>query len=353
MTTGDLVRNEIFSRVADRPPNEVESLDEQYWQPFYERFKLTPEHSSFDGYFFPFGLIKDPNLKKSDVYAHLRNLWKDEKSPAAIIKDLAIYQQAFLDVERGSNLQGLSKPLAQAVGRLSIITPTSTYPFIMRLLKGLASLEIEEADGLSILGILESFLVRRAICGHEPTGLHAVFKGLWIDCEGSPTATRVEAAIRAHKTVVWPTTDEVKACAVTRPLYGSGITNFLLVEWNKGMGGDVPGVIPWIEHVLPDTISDGWKLLFSEKQHEAMKDRLANLLPLSQPMNQGLGNKDYQSKRKIYESDSMYKAAREFAKEFSIWGPVEIEKRSKDISEWVAGRWPNQLCVSLNSHAFG
>ena len=81
MTTGDLVRNEIFSRVADRPPAEVESLDQQYWQPFYEQFKTSAEHSSFDAYFFPYGLIMDPNLKKSDVYSHLQVYWKDEKSP--------------------------------------------------------------------------------------------------------------------------------------------------------------------------------------------------------------------------------------------------------------------------------
>ena len=59
-----------------------------------EKFKTSAEHSSFDAYFFPYGLIKDPNLKKSDVYSHLQVHWKDEKSPAKIIQDLASFQQA-------------------------------------------------------------------------------------------------------------------------------------------------------------------------------------------------------------------------------------------------------------------
>jgi hypothetical protein len=211
----------------------------------------------------------------------------------------------------------------------------------MQLLKALASGTVTEPNGLEILNLLESFLVRRAVCGHEPTGLHAVFKGLWEDCGGSPTAENTTESIRKHKTVVWPSTKEVEDCASLRPLYGSNITNFLLVEWNRGLGGDVPNGKPWIEHVLPDTMSADWKHLFTEKQHEEMKNRLANLVPLSQPMNQGLGNAGYSIKRKKYEEDSMFKAARDFAKDYLDWNPEQLEARSVIISEWLAKRWPS------------
>lgn len=211
----------------------------------------------------------------------------------------------------------------------------------MQLLKELATGNVAEANGIDVLNLIESFLVRRSVCGHEPTGLHAVFKGLWSDCAGEPTAESVAAAIRNHKTVVWPSTAEVKNCALTRPLYGSAITSFLLIEWNRCLGGDVPSHKPWIEHVLPDTMSADWKLHFTEKQHEELKDRLANLIPLSQPMNQGLGNASYATKRKKYEEDSMFKAARDFAKDYIEWGPSQIESRAVVISEWVAERWPS------------
>ena len=340
MTTGDLVRNEIFSRVADSDPDEVETLDAQYWQPFYARFK-SGEQSLFDEYFFPFGLIKDSNLKKSDVYAHLRKLWSTQKDPALIIKDLAVFQEAFLDLANGTNLQEHPKHIASAVHRLSKITPTSTYPFLMQLINGIKDGSVTEQNGLAVLSLLESFLVRRAICGHEPTGLHAVFKRLWEECDGAPDTVNVAAKIRDHKTVVWPGSDDVKACVAVRPLYGSSITRFVLVEWNRHLGGDLPHAEPWIEHVLPDTLSDGWKLAFTEDQHKEMKDRLANLLPLSQPMNQGLGNESYSIKRPIYLDDSMYKAAREFAKEYLEWTPANLEIRSAKLADWVVNRWPS------------
>jgi uncharacterized protein with ParB-like and HNH nuclease domain len=340
MTTGDLVRNEIFSRVADLHPDEVESLDQQFWQPFYEKFK-TSNKSLFDDYFFPFGLIKNPNLKKSDVYSHLRQEWIKEKDPSVIIKDLASYQDAFLDLENRTNNQNHGKKIASAFARISAITPSSTYPFLMQLSNGLKSQTVSEQNGLEILNLLESFLVRRAVCGHEPTGLHAVFKRLWEECAGNPDAAKVTGGIRKHKTVVWPTTDDVRNCVSERPLYGSSITNFVLVEWNKSLGGDQPTVVPWIEHVLPESPSEGWKSDFTEEQHKTWKDRLANLLPLTQPMNQELGNAAYKVKRKVYLEDSMFKGAREFAKENEFWTPKEFHARSAKLAEWVIERWPS------------
>ena len=340
MTTGDLVRNEIFSRVADLHPDEVESLDQQFWQPFYEKFK-TSTKSLFDDYFFPFGLIKNPNLKKSDVYAHLRQEWIKEKDPSVIIKDLASYQDAFLDLKNRTNNQNHGKKVASAFARISSITPSSTYPFLMQLSNGLKSQNVAEQNGLEILGLLESFLVRRAVCGHEPTGLHAVFKRLWEECASNPDAAKVASGIRKHKTVVWPTTADVRNCVSERPLYGSSITNFVLVEWNKSLGGDQPTVVPWIEHVLPESLSDGWKPDFTEEQHKTWKDRLANLLPLTQPMNQELGNAAYKVKNKVYLEDSMFKGAREFAKENEFWTPKEFQARSAKMAEWVVVRWPS------------
>jgi hypothetical protein len=69
------------------------------------------------------------------------------------------------------------------------------------------------------------------------------------------------------------------------------------VEWNNSLGGDQPNIVPWIEHVLPESFSDGWKSDFTEEQHKTWKDRLGNLLPLTQPMNQELGNASYMVKR--------------------------------------------------------
>ena len=176
------MRNEIFSKVAGRSPAEVEIIDQASWQPFYVKF-ANSEGSLFDDYFFPYGLILNPNLKKSEVYSHLRDGWRKKEDPSDRIEELTVFQDAFLDLSRGSNLKHLSPTAAASVLRLSKVIPSSTFPFLMQLLNAISDGSVSETDGVDTIELIESFLVRRAISGHEPTGLHAVFKRLWVDCE--------------------------------------------------------------------------------------------------------------------------------------------------------------------------
>lgn len=337
MTTGDLVRNEIFSKVSGKSPDEIEVIDRTTWQPFYQKFVLG-SHSLFDDYFFPYALTLDPNLKKSEIYSYLRESWKKIDDPASIVSELAVYQDAFLDLKEKSNLKQLDTQTAIRVKRIAEITPTSTFPFLMQLINAMSDKRMSADEGGAVLDVIESFLVRRAIVGHEPTGLHAVFKRLWADCGNEVTAQNVANIIREHKTVAWPTSTETKRAISERPVYGSAITPFILAEWNRSFGGDVVSVPFWIEHILPEKANEGWEA-FSKDQHEKMKNRLANLLPLTQQMNQELSNGPYKKKRSVYEKDSCFKATREFAKTNSEWTPKSIEDRSEVLCKWFIERW--------------
>ncbi|WP_439450765.1 DUF262 domain-containing protein [Stenotrophomonas sp. ATs4] len=339
ITTGDLVRNEIFSKVASEAPDRIEEIDQNDWQPFYSKF-LRDEKSLFDSYFFPYGLIHDPNVKKSEVFDKLRLRWKDLSDPRSIINDLAKYQDAFLDVVNGTNQQGLPPDIAKALLRLSECdAPSSTYPFLMQLTNAVREGSIAPTVAVEVAAKVESFLIRRAVCGHEPTGLHAVFKRLWQDCDGSPTEDSVEACIRKHKTVVWPDDNDVRQAIAERPLYGASVTGFVLLEWNRHLGGDQPQGTMWIEHVLPDKLSETWKEHFSTQQHEALKGLLANLLPLSREMNQSLSNGPYEKKKNVYQDDSGFKAARSFARDYASWTPTLISERSQILADWAVKRW--------------
>src|SRR6185437_6406786 len=258
ITTGDLVRNEIFSKIADVEPARIEEIDQRSWQPFYSKFWLG-DRSLFDSYFFPYGLILDPNIRKSEVYGRLRNEWRSIRNPELIIQKLAEYQDAFLDVCRGTNTLELTAEVYRAFHNLyEAGAPTSTYPFLMQVANASSSKLLADSDAIGILETIESFLVRRAICGHEPTGLHAVFKRLWGDCKEALTAENVRNAIRRHRTVAWPSDDDVRAAVQTRAQYPSSIVPYLLLEWNRKLGGDQPLTVAWVEHVLPDKPDRGW-----------------------------------------------------------------------------------------------
>lgn len=339
MTTGDLVRNEIFGKIANADPQNIEEIDERSWQPFYGKFKQGGD-DLFDSYFFPYGLVLDQNVRKSEVYTLLRERWRTTDDPEAIISRLSEYQHAFLDIVRGSNLQQHPDEVYKLFKRLhEASVPSSTYPFLMQLSNALREGKVRVQDGVDTLEVIESFLVRRAICGHEPTGLHAVFKRLWIDCNASPTAETVKQKIQEHKTVVWPSDDDLTSAVLKRPLYGSAIVPYLLLEWNRSVGGDQPEKTPWIEHVLPETLPEKMLESFTKEQHSKTKDLLANLLPLSQQMNQKLSNRPYNEKRSIYQQDSAFKATRDFAETHRDWTPELLGNRSEELAHWTVNRW--------------
>ncbi|MFQ1692020.1 DUF262 domain-containing protein [Aeromonas veronii] len=339
MTIGDLVRNEIFSRIAHQDVSAIEVIDETKWQPFYKAFQQNGKNL-FDSYFFPFGLIQNQNLKKSEVYNHLRKHWEELSEPSEIIDSLSKYQQAFIDIVCGTNLQKQSKKIYMAFkGLYELGAPSSTLPFLMQLSSGIKNNSITEKTGLDALNVIESFLVRRAICGHEPTGLHAVFKKLWSDCNGSPTRDKIIDAIKKHKTVAWPSGEEVENAIKTRPMYGSSITSYVILQYDISLQGDMPGVKPWIEHVLPQNPDQAWFTSFTKDNHEKLKDTLANLIPLTEEMNRHLSNKPYIDKHDKYKSDSSFKSTREFANQYNDWTPITMEKRANQLAAWAISRW--------------
>lgn len=342
MTVGDLVRNEIFSRVADLGPEKIDYVDTHAWQPFYAKFKIGENKSLFEFYFFPYGLIKNPNLNKSEVYGYLRKEWEKHSEPAEIIQEIAEYQDAFLDLMSGSNLQGLPKHAAKAVRHFyDFGFPASALPFLMQLTKEMADGSVDFETGIEVLSTVESFLVRRALCGIEPTGLHAVFRRLWTDVRPELNAANVRAKIREKTTVTWPDDEMVIRAIKTRPLYGSAIAPYVIAQYDESLGGDVPSNIPWIEHVLPQTPDASWDTVFDAQQRARMTHLWANLLPLSAKMNVDLRNSAYEKKRPIFLDDAMFKSTRTFAKQFENWTPEQLEARSEQLAKWAIKRWPD------------
>jgi len=339
MTIGDLVRNDVFTRVAIDNPEEATTIDAHNWQPFYEGFKIG-DKNHFDDYFFPFGLIHEPNLRKSEVYTTLKRHW-DGKNPIEVIAELREFQNDFLDLLTTGNRSHAPAEIAKRVARLRLAkVPSATFPFLMRLTRAVATEEVDIGDAIEVIDVLDSFLTRRAVCGHEPTGLHAVFKRLWQDCEGVINASAVSAQIAKHKTVAWPTDDEVKLSVTTRPAYGTAIAKYVILQYDEGLGGDTVTPDPWIEHILPVAHSEDWGQ-FTSKEHEDFKDLLANLIPLSPTMNNSLGNSGYVKKQPRYQNDSAYKSAREFSITYSEWTPELLRSRSEELAKWFVTRWPH------------
>ncbi|MRX44507.1 DUF262 domain-containing protein [Agromyces kandeliae] len=342
MTIGDLVRNDIFARGPAEDADEMERVNAELWQPFYQRFiadRLGKDVNYFDSYFFPFGLVHDPNITKSDVYTRLSEKWKGF-TPREVISELSEYQPDFMTIVTGKNVAKHGKDVFAAFGRLAASgAPSSSYPFLMSVSRAIRMEKLVDHVALDILTLVEAFLVRRALSSIEPTGLHAVFKRLWVESGNHPNAESVMTAMKKHKTVKWPTDSDVRAGVQATPMYRSAVCKYFLIEYDRGLGGDHVQSQPWVEHVLPDAWSPKQWPSVSRDDHNQLKDVLGNLLPLTSEMNAELSNSAYASKRPVYSRDSVFKSARMLGEANEDWNAETIVARGKEMADWAVTRW--------------
>ena len=247
MTIGDLVKNGIFAKVSNFDADTLTGIHDHLWEPFAKGFD-TPK--AFADFFFPYGLIHNPNTKKNLTYNELTKSWLG-KTPEEIIGDMRSYQP-FYNAAYSGLLSGIvDKDMKKQIKSLfDASIPQSSLPFIINVLKCQHEGGLEASAACQILHNLECFFVRRSICGHEPSGLHAVFKRLWGDLD-KRTAGEVIRRIRSLPTVKVPEDNEVREHVRKTQMYKKGIAHFFISEYDKSLGGEIPSDQFQLEHVLP------------------------------------------------------------------------------------------------------
>lgn len=346
ITTGDLVRNEIFGRVARENPTEAMRLDEELWTPFYSTFGLDgdpKQRDYFEKFFFPAGLLVNSTLKKNEVFPALRNRWRNW-TVQEVMNELDDSRVPYQDLAFGLNEGGFEKKLAQSVMNLHLMSlPAAAYPFVMKVLLETVAGNFEESTAAEVLGEVESFLVRRAICSIEPTGLHAVFKSLWSGLEGKVSAMSVKAHLGKIKTVEYPN-DEKVLSYLDQPMYGKQIANYFVWEYDRSLGGDTHSKEDfkkrfWVEHVLPQTLpKKGWEA-FDSRTHQKLVHLVGNLIPLTDKMNMEVGQLPYSAKKLKISGQSRYISARKLTNENETWNPVAVVDRTELLKSWAIKRW--------------
>ncbi len=353
MKIHELVKNAIFERIAKQPPEIIVQFHAAYWKPFEKNF--SEGETGMENYFFPFALILDSNAKKNEAYKVITSDWKEkekklrENNPKAalstesIIEDLSEYQKGYNALTTGrseypSNVQ-------KAIDRIyRAKLPSTSLSFLLRLMKRIETQESFIPEALKIFNALETFFVRRSVCGFEGTGLHAVFKRMWGALEeiGELNSENIIKYIKGLPTVAVIDNLQFEEKLKTEPMYGKGISRFMIEEYDKYVHGESPefNKETEIEHVLPQNINNfGDFPDFTPEQHEQFKDVYANLIPMSAGFNKDLSNKPFKTKQKLINKNSMFASTRELFEKHDEWTPEIIKKRGEMLAKWALIRW--------------
>ena len=265
----DLVRNEVLKHL-DSDPKAAQAGYSQEWKPFEDAFA---DESSKAKYFFPFALTLNDGVTQATTFSSLTKAWKvgltagSENPVEFIVRSLRRHQSSYNAIHSG-RLGQLDEPVHEQVRRLVALNrPSSVYPYVMQLLTAVAEGSATTTDGAKCLAIIESFLVRRALCGIEPTGLHAVFKKLWGNAGSDPSLVRSGIV---SKTVVFPTDAQVETAVRTSSLYHRKVASYVLEEYERAhTSGDILATYPaiHIDHLMPQARKGSWTEVVTEAEH--------------------------------------------------------------------------------------
>ncbi|CCI04205.1 MULTISPECIES: DUF262 domain-containing protein [Microcystis] len=95
-----------------------------------------------------------------------------------------------------------------------------------------------------------------------------------------------------------------------------------------------------IEHILPESPSDRWRVHFLDNEIEEMTYRIGNLIPLEANLNRQIGNQYYTDKQEIYQQ-SDYALARNIVPE--EWTPDTIAKRQESLARRAVHIWKSDF----------
>jgi hypothetical protein len=341
----DLIRNLVFQKTSN-DPEETEMVYRSSWLPLEEAMG-----SEFEDYFFPFALSGAPTTTKSKMLSTLKERWKD-MGAQEIIKDIKRHQDIYLCFV-GSDAQfdevkrryELSNRTVGAINCLKQIgMPSSIQPFIFNLFELVVAERLKQDVFSSYLDLIEAFLVRRAICGYEPTGLHALFKDVFFKLGEKGGHAKPEVfleIISGNKTIVFPDDVMFSDAICKKSLYSRKIKNYVIIEYENGFDGDpISHSQPMnIDHIMPQT-AGAWDV--DENEHEIYVNTWGNLVPLSAPLNSKKSNRTWEDVQVIYRDENLYRTPKTIAS-LKSWDIEAIVKRSADIAAWACDRWSDSI----------
>ena len=358
----DMVRNEVFQKAATRP----DDLYDEKWAPFekelhdtFGKLRGIRKSRHIDDFFWQYALIQNDKAVKSRLFSELRASWKtltdgaDDSYDAActIIDDLDAWlpayfalQPAWLDLEVNTRPRGIDNGLWARIETLNDMPiHAATYPYLMRLIRAHIENPSEfSADNcIKCIDHIESFFIRRAVCGYQPAGMNKIFQALWARAEVDPKQVRENLETRTH---VIPDDEKFRDGIIDLGLYKKSWDYFILREYEKSLWeGQYEAFkeLPHgtIDHVMPQNLPDQWETEISDDDHAKYKDTWGNLVLLTKKLNSSKGNRTFEDAKALLKKHTIFKSTQEIL-EYDTWGIEQIQKRSEKIAEWAVNRWP-------------
>lgn len=368
----DLVRNLVFMRASSSKSADVDSLYRNHWKQYDEaRFGAAvdagpwwkeeerqgrlkrPRLDLFLFYYVQYRLQQEVHI--GHLFQEFRKWWEHAGAdqPARALAEMQRYADAFRRWLEPEGAEGVD----EFARWLTALDTATVYPLLFLLVVENAEANVQsERDG--ILSDLESYLVRRAVCGLTNKPYNRFFMTIMRKLRASGTLSR--AALRAElvagkgDSTRWPNDEEFGRAFIHRAAYQvirrsvvakvlDSLERAMVNKFNDEV--EVKGRLS-IEHVMPQEWESHWPLKGGGEEaierRELMLQTFGNLTLVTPAFNTKLSNREFKAKKKEIKRTSRLLLNRCFWEdELLDWNEDAIRRRGRELFDLARRRWPH------------
>jgi hypothetical protein len=294
---------------------------------------------------------KIPN--KNKVYAEFKSIYANKKDEAyhqelENIKSLSIHYKKFINPSTVSDLS-IRKEL-EFINRLEI---NVAFPFLLQVFEDAENGFLSREDLLKVLKLVQSYVWRRFIVGLPTNALNKIFMTLYSEVDTEEYYDSIAKALLKKKgSAKFPSNEDLKTALRDKDLYNTKPKNrnylFEMLENYKNreyVNTNNENIT--IEHIFPQTPSDGWNNDISPEDYFQFKEKFLNTIAnLTLSGNNGaLGNKSFKAKKEmnVEGNEQGYNFSRlwlnSYLKSLDKWSVAEYEERLNIIYERFLKIW--------------
>lgn len=352
LTQSDLIRNFILMGL---PGPKQKELYEHSWFPMELLFKHAGE-DAFDRFVRDYLTRRTriiPNVK--EVYTAFKKYRQEDEdasalSTDALVQDMAEHAKLYIRLVEPQRLKGTGNDaLMQALLDLDAVEVRVSYPFLLEALWDHREGELSTEGLVQLVRLVESYVVRRAVCDIKTNPLNRIFSQLSREVDKADYGASVgRALLRLRDQQRFPTDEEFLPQLVDRPIYNSrDLCKAMLVRLERDLSPKELSVTEslTIEHILPqnEDLSSAWRQMLGEHWQDVqarLKHTLGNLTLTG--YNSELGDLPFE-KKKTLESPKGYSSSkmlmtREVAAQ-QQWTGETITARAEALGQRAVKLW--------------
>ena len=348
LSQADLIRNYVLMRQDYETQSQL-YLD--YWYPM-ERLFGREDSQRFDRFMQDFLTLETGSntlLRSVDVYSTFKDWFSGQTSQESV--QYALERMLLLARFHAAYMFGseADQKLAAGFKRLRTLAEVVS-PTVMRLYESYRPHGKDEeptltlADFSTALAHLESYLLRRQVCGMQTRSLGNVFANLAQQISSdNPLETLEVSLARFKRNNRFPSNVEFREARVTHEIYGLRIQKFLLDSLENDSKEMIDTSSFSIEHVMPqnENLRPEWKKMLGESWqeiHQTWLHRLGNLTLTG--YNSEYSDISFEDKKKIKNGfgDSPLRLNR-FIAEQSEWSEKQIRERGELLADKALKIW--------------